>query len=183
MIYILIELQEWLIVLCWGKNFTLKCHVLSLMNFNELKHERSIWDREYCKVMTLVFSLGQKNMNLATCPTHKSFLTYGHPRDQGKVGRWSLSVMTELHAWSQTQASRVVPESCLSVLRVGQKFCSVCRFPQKHNLRNVITAQWYQIVDNTATVLWIIMLITTCYWTEMFQMSQLGFLNLHLLHN
>lgn len=113
--------------------------------------KKSIWDREYCKVMTLVSSLGQKKMSLSTCPTHKSFLTYGHPRDQGKVGRWSLLVnVTELHAWSQTQASRLVPESCLSVLRVGHKFCSVCGFPQKQNLSNVITAQGYQVVDNIA---------------------------------
>lgn len=117
-----------------GGDFKLKysngCHILSLIAV-KLNHERSIWDREYCKVIILVSSLGQQKMSLSTCPTHKSFLTYGHPRDQGKVGRCSLSVnVTELHAWSQNQASRLVPESCLSVLHVGQKVCSFCGFPR-----------------------------------------------------
>lgn len=86
---------------------------------------------------------------VGNCPAHKSVLTYGHPKDQRKIEKLTLSInMTQLHAWPQTQASRLVPESFFALYGAKNLYCPM--IPLEVDPKECHYSPWYQIADNTA---------------------------------
>lgn len=84
------------------------------------KHERSIRDREHCKMMTLVSSLDQKRVKFTKPWALVQLIKvsrHSSPSQRSEQA-WKVDVVnvTWPHAWLQTQTSRRVPGSCLSVL-------------------------------------------------------------------
>ena len=115
----------------------------------KLKHERSICDREQCKMMTLVSSLNQKRVKFIKpqAPVQLIKISVHSSPSPRSEQAWKVDVIhgTRSHAWLQTQASTWVPGSCLSVLHAELKISF-----RPLILKSSVLAQWNQTSDSTA---------------------------------
>lgn len=128
------------------------------------KHKEASTTRGYWEIMTLVSSPG-----LETCETYKGHLSktqetpgLQHPWAQCKCRHCQSTRPSSMPSPKPRPLNWSPNPVFLCLVRNHNVFCPWIFLEAELRVINS-SVQWYQSADNTAPVLWIIMLITMCY--------------------